>query len=179
MFDFILPKDYWINAIKNYKSKFKIYKFLIVTDDYRYAKNIFPKIKIIHGDIGKCYATIYKSRNIILSNSSFSYFPCKTGFKKNIIAPMYWARPSKNNGRWISPGNIYKDWFWQDEKSNLYDYDHCQRIAEESDNYYRKEYTILIRKNSIPNTGILNFLPKRFKKFLKKILSYLFPEHLG
>ena len=78
----------WINAMENYKTKFNIYKFFIVTDDYRYAKNIFPKLKIIHGDIGKCYASIYNSSNIILSNSSFSYFPCRTGIKKRIIAPI-------------------------------------------------------------------------------------------
>tara|TARA_Y100000991_G_C21965275_1_gene346553 strand:+ start:292 stop:1287 length:996 start_codon:yes stop_codon:yes gene_type:complete len=178
--NFILPKKYWLNAMQNFRDKFNISNFKIVTDDFKYANFLFPELEIIHGDIGKCYAAIYKSRNIILSNSSFSYFPCKTGFKKkNIIAPMYWARPSKNNGRWISPGNVYKDWLWQDEKSNLYDYNHCQRIAEESDHYYRKEYTVLVRKNSIPNTGILNFLPKRFKKILKKILSHLFPEHFG
>ena len=83
--NFILPKNYWINAINNYKKKFQIKDFIIVTDDYRYAKKLFPKLKIIHGDIGKCYASIYNSSNLIQSNSSFSYFPCKTGIKKELL----------------------------------------------------------------------------------------------
>ena len=177
--DFILKKKYWTDAIENFRKKFKIYKFKIVTDDLRYAKTLFPNYEIIHDNIPECYSTIYNCENIIVSNSSFSYFPCKTGIKKNVIAPMYWARPIKNKKRWISPGNIYKDWLWQDSLGKIHSYDDCLKIAEKTDHYYRKEFTILINKKTIPSTGSISLLPTFAKKILKKILSYFFPKHYG
>ena len=177
--DFLLSKEYWTNAIENFKENFNIFKFKVVTDDFKYAKKLFPNFEIIHNSIEKCYCTIYNCKNIIVSNSSFSYFPCKTGVKKNVIAPMYWARPNKNNGRWISPGNIYKEWLWQDRNGKIHTYNECLNITEKTDNFYRKEFTVLINKKNIPSSGTLNFLPKFAKVFLKKILSYIFPTHIG
>ena len=136
--NFLLSKNYWENAILNFKNFFNIHKFKIVTDDFKYAKALFPNLEIIHGNISKCYCTIYNCKNIIVSNSSFSYFPCKTGVKKNIIAPMYWARPLKNYGRWVSPGNIYEDWNWQDNKGLIHSYNDCLKIAEQTDAFYKK-----------------------------------------
>lgn len=177
--DFLLSKNYWINAMENFRRQFKIFKFKIVTDDFKYAKALFPEFEIIHGSIPKCYSTIYNCKNIIVSNSSFSYFPCKTGIKKNVIAPMYWARPIRNKKRWISPGNIYKDWLWQDNLGIIHSYEDCLKIAEKTDIYYRKEYTVLIDKKNIPSSGIINFIPSFVKNILKKILSYFFPTHFG
>ena len=177
--DFLLPKSYWENAIENFIKIYDIHKFKIVTDDYKYSKALFPDLEIIHSDISKCYSTIYNCKNIIVSNSSFAYFPCKTGIKKNIIAPMFWARPIKNNGRWISPCNLYKDWLYQDTNNELFKYKDCLKIAEKTDEYYKNEFTVLIRKKDIPSKGILNFLPIKFKIFLKKYLSVIFPKHIG
>ena len=177
--DFILSKNYWLNAMKNFKEKYSIKNFLIVTDDYQYSKALFPNLEIIHSDIKKCYATIYNCSNIIVSNSTFSYFPCVTGIRKNIIAPMYWARPIKNKGRWISPANIYKNWLYQDPSSNLRSFDECLNIASETSIFYKKNNTILFNKNDIPSTGILNFIPQRQKKILKIILKYFFPKVFG
>ena len=176
---FILPIDYWERAIKNYKKKFNINKFLIVTDDYRYAKKLFPKFEIIHGDIGRCYASLYNSSNIIVSNSSFSYFPCKTGVTKRVIAPMLWARPNNKYNRWASPCNLYKDWLWQDSKSNLLKYDECKYIANKSRDYYKKEYTVLINYKKVPANNIFKYVPNKIKIKIKMILSYLFPKHFG
>ena len=177
--NFLLSKNYWENAIKNFKKFFNIHKFKIVTDDFKYANALFPDLEIIHSDISKCYCTIFNCKNIIVSNSSFSYFPCKTGIKKNVIAPMYWARPVKNYGRWVSPGNIYEDWKWLDNKGIMHSYNDCLKIAEKTDEFYKKEFTILINKKDIPSSGLLNFLPVFVKKFLKMSLSYFFPKHFG
>ena len=177
--NFILPRDYWIYAMKNYNNMFNINKFLIVTDDYRYAKKLFPKLKIIHGDIGKCYASIYNSSNMILSNSSFSYFPCKTGINKRVIAPMYWSRPNNKYERWVSPCNIYEGWLWQDIKSNLKTYDECLKIANKTSDYYKKEFNVLIKPKDVPVNNILKFIPNNLKKIIKKILSYFLPSHFG
>tara|TARA_B100001248_G_scaffold260170_1_gene247703 strand:+ start:1039 stop:2022 length:984 start_codon:yes stop_codon:yes gene_type:complete len=178
--DFILPKIYWLNAIENFKKKYKINHFKIVTDDYLYAKALFPKFEIISDDIAKCFITIYNCSNIVVSNSSFSYFPCRIGkTKKNIIAPMYWARPYKNKGRWISPGNIYKDWQYQDISSKLISYDECKKIAIKTSEYYKNNFYIFINKREIPSKGFLNILPKKFKIILKNKLKYIFPKIIG
>jgi len=177
--NFILPLEYWLNAIKNYSKIYNINKFKIVTDDYRYAKNLFPKLEIIHGDIGTCYASLYNSKNIILSNSSFSYFPCKTGIKKTVIAPMYWARPNNNLYRWVSPCNLYKDWLWQDKNSNLMTYEECLNITKESREYYKKEFTVLINRKYVPRNNIFYLIPNNLKIKLKKFLGYFLPKHFG
>ena len=177
--DFLLPMNYWNNAIKNFKEKYNINKFKVVTDDYYYAKALFPNFEVIHGNIGNCYATIYNCSNIIVSNSTFSYFPCKTGIKKRVIAPMHWARYNNKFDRWISPCNIYKDWLWQDINSNLRTYDDCKINAELTNKYYKTEYTVLINKKYIPSNKFLKIIPKSIKKRIKKFLSIIFPKHFG
>ena len=176
---FILPKSYWENGIKNFKKIFGIDKFLIVTDDYKYSKALFKNFDIVYGDIGECYASIYNCSNLLSSNSSFSYFPCKTGLSKNILGPMYWARHQNNLNRWISPGNIYKGWLWQDKFSNLKKYSECKKIARETNLYYKKNFNILITKKDVPYNGLFKFIPNKIKLKLKKILSYLFPKIIG
>ena len=83
---------------------------------------------------------------ILLFQIQHSLFPCTTGLKKKIIAPMYWARPIVNNGRWISPANIYKDWIYQDKNYKLKTYSECLKIALNTSNYYSKNYNILVNK---------------------------------
>ena len=177
--DFILPKKYWDNAIAYFKYKYNIHKFIIVTDDFNYAKALYPNYEIISGDIKKCYAAIFNCKNIIVSNSSFSYFPCKTGIRKNVIAPMYWARPFNKNKRWISPCNIYSEWLWQDVNGEINKYEDCLSIATKTEDFYKKEFNILINKKEIPSKGIFNFLPNKIKSIFKKFLGYIFPKHFG
>ena len=177
--DFMLMKSYWVNAMRNFEDIFSVNKFIIVTDDYLYSKALFPKFEIVHSDIKKCYATIFNCKNIIVSNSTFSYFPCTTGKKKNIIAPMFWARPNNNKNRWVSPANIYKDWTYQDKFNNLKSYYECLAIAEKSSLYYQDHFIYLINKKDIPSKGALNFLPQKYKFKIKSILKYIFPKHFG
>ena len=176
---FILPKSYWLNGINNFKEKFGINKFLIVTDDYKYSKALFKNFEIIYGDIGECYASIYNCSNLLSSNSSFSYFPYKTGLSKNIIGPMFWARHHNKFNRWTSPGNFYENWLWQDKFSNLKTYDDCKKIVQETDSYYKYNYKILVSKKDIPYSGLFKFVPNKIKRKIKVILSYIFPRIIG
>ncbi len=175
----LVPISYWEGAIKNFKTKFNIKKFIIVTDDYKYARSLFPNLEIVSGDIAKCYATIYNSKNIIVSNSSFSYFPCKTGFKKNVIAPMFWARPFNKYNRWMSPCNIYEDWLWQSEDSELKSYEECLNSAEENEKFYKESFFVLVDKRFIPATSRFRFIPKKIKILIKKFLAFFFPRQIG
>ena len=51
--NFILPKHYWLNAIKLMKKGAE--KFIIVTDDKRYCNNLFPNYEVISGSIKECF----------------------------------------------------------------------------------------------------------------------------
>ena len=63
---------------------------------------------------------IYSCNYIILSNSSFGYFPVKLGIKPEIvIAPYQWSRFGNKYNRWASPCNYYKNWLWQNIDGNL------------------------------------------------------------
>lgn len=177
----ILPKKYWENAMKNFQINHGIQDFKIVTDDPKYANYLFPNLEVIASapDIEKCYSLIHNCSNIISSNSTFSYFPCKTGFKKNVIAPIYWQRPFNKDKRWFSPCNLYTEWQWQDEKGKLFSFEECRKSAKESEIFYTSRTNILVSKNEITNSSILSKIPNKYKKHLKKFLSYIFPNYVG
>ena len=176
--DLVLKKDYWLKAMENSLNYRKVKKFIIVTDDYRYCKKLFPDLEIISNNIEKCYSTIYNCSNIIISNSSFAYFPCKTGVQKTVIAPKFWARHYEEK-LWSSPCNLYKGWKWQSKDGNISTYKECLPIAKKSIQYYEKNFNYLINKEYIPKSSPVYFLPKRLKKVIKLLLSYIFPKHFG
>ena len=171
---FILPEDYWNLAIKNASNEWGITDFIVVTDDYKYAKSLFPKYSITSNSVEKCYRTLYAARHLIISNSTFSYFPIKTSpITKKVIAPQYWARFGNKLNRWASPANFYRDWAWQDVNGNLLTYDECTHDF----NSTLLEYG---NRNGLKGrTKILDFIPTRFKKNMKAILSYVFPKKFG
>ena len=92
---------------------------------------------------------------------------------------MFWARPNNKLSRWVSPCNLYKEWLWQDKKSNLMTYEECLKISKESREYYMKEFTVLINRKYIPKNKILQLIPNTFKIKLKKFLGYFLPTHFG
>ena len=149
-----------------------------MTDDYRYCKKLFPDLEIISNSIEKCYSTIYNCSNIIISNSSFAYFPCKTGVEKTVIAPKFWARHYEEK-LWSSPCNLYEGWNWQNKKGAISTYKDCIPIAQKSIEHYENNFIYLINKESIPKSSPVYFLPTRLKKVIKLLLSYLFPLHFG
>ena len=67
-------------------------KFIIVTDDKRYCNNLFPNYEVISVQLRNVFY-LMKARKVIVSNSTFSYFPIKLQ-KDNpyVIAPVYWGR---------------------------------------------------------------------------------------
>ena len=178
--DLILPKSYWENAIENIKEHAKVENFLIVTDDYRYARSLFPKYEVLQGGVGDCYATLYNASYLILSNSSFGYFPVKTGGNaKFVIAPKHWARFGNSYGRWASVGNCYKDWHFQDINGALTNYVDCLPIIQTTENYYEYLYSVRIPQTQIPGKPLRRFIPKTIRQLLKKTLGWFFPRWIG
>ena len=72
---------------------------------------------------------------------------------------------------YFSPGNIYKDWFWQDEKGGIHSYHECLKISEKTDDFYRKEFTVLINKKNIPKKKQTKWQMNWQKKIIKTELE--------
>lgn len=177
---FILPASYWITAIENMKRMTDVRKFLVVTDDVRYARAMFPKFDVLEGGIEDCYASIFNAKHLILSNSTFSYFPVKTGRNDRIvIAPKYWARYADSSRRWASPANLYESWLWQGIDGHLHTYDECYPECRQTEAEYEADYFVRTTQDQVLKHGLKRFLPASLRSNAKRVLSLLFPRHIG
>ena len=81
--------------------------FAIVTDDYRYAKSLLPDYPILEGDYINDFNNLRAAHYLILSNSSFAFFPANINPNlKYAVAPSYWAPSTKaerQSNSWYSP----------------------------------------------------------------------------
>ena len=178
--DFILPMSYWMNAIAEMNRRHEGLEYIVVTDDFRYAKSMFPKLKVVYGSIANCYATIYNSRYVICSNSTFSYFPIKTSrLVKTVIAPKYWARFNDSSNRWASPANLYSNWLWADRNGEISSSEDCLDECATLEHEYITTYTVRVPPNSLEPFSFRRFIPESMKFKIKKILSLLLPKHFG
>lgn len=131
--DFFLPPKYWENAINNMLKINKCFKFIVITDDPVTAKKFFPSFDVHHFSIGKDYSIIKNAKYLILSNSSFAWFPAWTSEDlKYCIAPKYWGRHNISDGYWSLGYNITTNWMYQDRKGKLYNYDTCIKELQQS-----------------------------------------------
>jgi hypothetical protein len=73
--DFFLRKEYWQDAIAHMRAINPSFRFIVITDDVLTAKNFFPDFAVFHFSIGKDYSIIKNAYYLILSNSSFGWFP--------------------------------------------------------------------------------------------------------
>ena len=172
----ILPKSYWSNAIKNMKKHYPNLIYKIVTDDYRYAKRLLPDIEIIKGDISLDFNLLQKAKYLIISNSSFSYFPIRMGKDPiMVIAPFCWSRFGNKYYRWSSPANCYENFTWQDNKGNIVTKKELDLSLLNTRREFEK-YNVRTNKINLNYKSRKNiFIPKKIKKIIKYILSLLFP----
>ena len=125
--DLILPKKYWKDAVKNILRVKNDLKFIVITDDIKYANKILPEYQAFHFNIGKDYSIVKNAKYLIMSNSSFAFFPAWTSETvKYVIAPKYWARHNVSNGFWACAFNLYKNWMWQDTSGDLFAFNECE-----------------------------------------------------
>jgi hypothetical protein len=176
----ILPASYWDKAIRNLQNRTGVKSFLVVTDDVAYARSLFPKYEILQGGIGDCYATLCNAQHLILSNSSFSYFPVKTGGNaKVVIAPRYWSRFANEHKRWASIANCYQDWLWQDVDGNLSSYEECLPEVENTIRFYESTYSIRTIKSEVLKKPIRSYVPQKIRSLTKRYLGLIFPTRIG
>ena len=137
-----LRKKYWKDGMKRMKEIRPDMEFMIVTDDVAHANKMFPEIPAYHFELSKDYATIKNAHYLLLSNSSFAFFPAYTSETlKYAIAPKYWARHNVSNGYWASEQNIYSLFHYLDRKGHLFTAEECRRevkaFREKTNNFAR------------------------------------------
>ena len=109
--------SYYINAIALMRQKFPNIRFKIVSDDYKYVKAIMPEFEILKGDLYDDFIQINNAKYIILSNSSFAFFPVYLSKEmRYAIAPDTWggAQFTDNDSSWLSPTNYFSKFHFID-----------------------------------------------------------------
>lgn len=123
-----LRKKYWQDGIRNMKKINPDMEFMIITNDVKEAGKILPGIPAYNFDLAKDYSIIKNAKYLLLSNSSFAYFPAFTSTTvKYILAPKYWARHNVSDGYWASEQNIYEGWHYQDRQGRVFSAEECIR----------------------------------------------------
>jgi len=137
-----LERDYYIRSVSEMKNINPNMKFFIVTDDVNYARQILPEFEIIGGsasgvtDLNKAghhqggpvwmdWSIIYNAKNLIISASSFSWWPTWLGECPNVIAPMFWGDFKKSDGYWSCGDSLISGWRYMDRTGNISDYESC------------------------------------------------------
>jgi hypothetical protein len=128
---FILPKSYWENGIKHMKSINPNMKFEVHTDDYEYARSLFPDYVIV-SDIGLNWRSLNYARYLLLSNSSFAILPVYLSNEARVvIAPKYFGRHNVSKGEWLLSQNIVDGFIYMDRDGKLFDSKTCKKELEE------------------------------------------------
>lgn len=133
----MLDADYYTKAMEYMTSYNSEMIFAIVTDDVETSKRILPNIPIfgssttntqdtnkashhIGGPISIDYCILNKAKNIIMSASSFGWWPVWTNkTNPNVIAPKYWAAYNQSDGYWSCGESAIPGWSYLDRNGNL------------------------------------------------------------
>lgn len=140
--ELFLRRKYWLDAMRKMRAIRADMEFIIITDDIDAARRVLPEVEAHHFDLAKDYTIIKNAYYLILSNSTFAFFPAFTSETvKYIIAPKYWARHNVSNGYWASEQNIYDSFWYMDRKGKLFSAQECRAELAEyknvSKNYRR------------------------------------------
>lgn len=123
-----LDRSYWMNGMKNMRKIRPDMEFIIVTDDPEAARKLLPGLPVYHSDLDRDYVMIKNARYLLLSNSTFAFFPAYTSETlRAAIAPKYWARHNVSDGYWASEQNIYSIFQYQDRKGRLFSPEECRK----------------------------------------------------
>lgn len=144
-----LPSSYWEQAVIQMKKINPKFRFIVITDDVVAAKKFFPDFEVLHFNVAKDYVIIKNAKYLIISNSSFAWFPAWLNEDlKYCIAPKYWWAHNLSDGYWACSFNLTRGWMYLDRSGKLHDYEAC---LKERDSYIKghKDYffPIKIKKN--------------------------------
>lgn len=126
-----LSRGYWLKGMKNMRKIRPDMEFIIVTDDPEAARKLLPGLPVYHSDLDRDYVMLKNARYLLLSNSSFAFFPAYTSTTlQAAIAPKYWARHNVSDGYWASEQNIYSIFQYQDRSGRLFTPEECRQELE-------------------------------------------------
>ncbi|MBQ7558050.1 MAG: alpha-1,2-fucosyltransferase [Lachnospiraceae bacterium] len=126
-----LKRSYWQRAMEHMRKVRSDMEFHIVTDDTREASKLLPGIPVHHGEVSDDYSMLKNAHYLILSNSSFGFFPAYTSENlRYAIAPMHWARYNTSDGFWSSEQNIYSIFTYMDRQGGLHTPEECRELLE-------------------------------------------------
>jgi len=180
----ILPMEYWHKSIKYIGDRCSVAskEIIVVTDDERYARALFPHNEIVSGDIMRCYAALVGCKGAIVSNSSFAYFPLKCRQDKPIVvAAACWSRYGNDLNRWAMPANYYSDWLYMGSDGKVMDQKCAKQLADKTADFYKHQYKVFVSTEFITTLtkGGKVKIPQSLKQILKNFLAILFPKHIG
>jgi len=95
-----------------------------------------------------------------------------------VIGPNHWARYGNKYNRWASPTNFYKGWLWQNVRGEIIKESEIENSINESYSIY-STYNVSTCEAALSKFSIKQILPLTIKKLIKKILSKIFPLHIG
>lgn len=121
-----LRRKYWLDAVCHMKSINPNMIFVVITDDPRLAKKFFPSFLIRHYGIRGDYQAINQAPHLILSNSSFGFFPAWLNSNLRVcFAPKYWAAHNDSDGYWACSYNMTRNWLYIDRDDKIFDFEQC------------------------------------------------------
>lgn len=183
---------YFYNCIDIFKKKIPNVEFKIVTDDYEYVRNILPQFEIIQGGIEEDFINLQNAKYLILSNSSFAFFPVYLSNQVNLVfAPYGWASSNQilKNKFWMSPCNFNEKFIFINEQGQLtknysyYDavYDSNKNLLPPQESILKKRKYDEIRDNKIHFNGqkisiegeIIKTPKEKLRRFLALKISLL------
>jgi hypothetical protein len=166
-----LPRTYWQRGIELMRERNPHMQFVVITDDVEEARKFFPDFPVHHFGIAKDYAVLNAARHLILSNSSFAFFPAWLNPELRFcIAPKYWSQYNYSDGYWGCGYNLTEGWFYLDREGNVSSYDACRMELDRYMEEHRDLYGATpIRSNFLVVSNYNNdvsWVPERTSNYL-------------
>lgn len=143
------PPEYYANARDRMLEMNPNMKFVVVTDDPANANKFIPWAPVVGattlkeqetieqgtgfykykgGNIGVDYSILHNAKNVIMSASTFSFWPVWTSpFDNNVIAPKHWFDYKTSDGWWRGVDSIVNGWKYIDRGGKLFTSDQCKK----------------------------------------------------
>lgn len=135
-----LPAQYYHSAMEKMLKINKKMKFVIVTDDPVGAERTIGTGKIVgvffdlprdssqitQEKVAIDYSIIFNAKNIILSASTFGFWPAWINKEAVVMAPKYWFDFKISNGWWRPDDSIVEDWIYIDRNDKVSTGEQCK-----------------------------------------------------
>ena len=166
-----LRRKYWRDSVCHMRTINPLMEFVVITDDVDLARKFFPKFRIRHYGIAGDYQAINCAKYVILSNSSFGFFPTWLNTRLEVcIAPKYWWAHNISDGFWACSYNITQNWLYLDREGNLSNHEQCVGELQNYQDLHKEIYQQKTITNSLVVVSSFNndlsWLPRYSDQYL-------------